>query len=419
MMNVINQYWQKYGWTGSIVCMVFAFFGSQALGSGLLGGSTSIETFQSTLTQAEQQVEKIIQAHSTDTSAISRVWPKLEKFQSALYRAMALDPGPGINVPASQVPKKLFAAEINADIIEQYEALKTSDFAKDYRAQFEFDQYLQTAGQIIQHRKARAFPTARAIAKRGTLEKHYAELDRKINSGLALSGIAAGTGSGDAPSEALKTLTQALREQSQSIIKASPEKTGVFGGGSQFIWMTFLAVVCFFLGVTAFRLNPERFQKKLTQAVVGTSQPKQKPLDYVQWLKDFENILSRLKSSQVSIERRIEEIVGHSEKITQSAMSLYSDARIKNEANLEARMGSLIREIQNQLDQSHKLQNGDRIQLPLILEHCLRLCDAVEREAIHLDQKRLNDFINAEPTVTSQPAPSNARMVSGSDSPRA
>jgi hypothetical protein len=122
-------------------------------------------------------------------------------------------------------------------------------------------------------------------------------------------------------------------------------------------------------------------------------------LDYARWLREFEEILSRLKSSQMTLERRIEDIVQNSEKISQQSLSLYADPRIKNEANLEYRMSTLIREAQHQLDQGQRLRSGDRVQINLMLEHCVKLCDAFEGDQIHYDRsvKAPDDFFTQRP----------------------
>jgi hypothetical protein len=114
-------------------------------------------------------------------------------------------------------------------------------------------------------------------------------------------------------------------------------------------------------------------------------------LDYARWLREFEEILSRLKSSQLSHERRIEDLVGTSERVAQQLISLSSDARIKNEANLEYRFSSIIKGLQGQLDLGQKLQGGDRVQINVMLEHCLKLCDAIEAGSIHYDRNRPSD----------------------------
>jgi len=52
-------------------------------------------------------------------------------------------------------------------------------------------------------------------------------------------------------------------------------------------------------------------------------------------------------------------------------------------------MSALVREVQAQFDQSHRLQAGERAQINVMLEHCLSLCDAIETNAIEVDPKQL------------------------------
>jgi len=101
-------------------------------------------------------------------------------------------------------------------------------------------------------------------------------------------------------------------------------------------------------------------------------------LNYARWLSEFEGLLSKLKASQFTHERRIEEVYKHSEKLSQYAAALCADPRIKSEVNLEFRMTNLLRELHQQLEQASELKTGDRAQIHLTLEHCLKLCDAVE-----------------------------------------
>lgn len=373
-----------------------------------LGDST--DPLHQTINEAEKVLQSMTESNAAiRTSVTSSTWPELEQFQSSLWRAMALDPSPGTFVPPSQVPKPLFAAELNAELVKQYEQLRQSQTPKDYRAQFEFEQYMQTAGQIIQHRKLRQFPNARAIAKRGILENHYQALNKKI----------AGTEAGSLTKiEQLSTLIKTIKDEANSSVKSSSDRSGAFGGGTQFIWFAILGIVGFFLGMTAYRFNPELFHKVVNDAVVG-SKKASKPLDYVQWLRNFENILNRLKLSQLSNERRIEEIVMHSEKINHSAISLYTDARIKNEANLEARMANIIRDIQAQLEQGQKLQGSDRVHIQTILEHCLRLCDAVENQAVQIDHQKLSEYVNPNPQNTAQASPQRKHTAGVADQAQA
>jgi hypothetical protein len=153
-----------------------------------------------------------------------------------------------------------------------------------------------------------------------------------------------------------------------------------------------VAMLGFFLGIAGYRMHPDFFQKILDQfhsnTPTATTHSLGVKLDYARWLRELEEILSRLKSSQMTLERRIEDIVQNSEKISQHSLSLYADPRIKYAANLEYRMSTLLREVQQQSDQSQRLRTGDRVQVNLMLEHCLKLCDAIETDTIHYDRKK-------------------------------
>lgn len=326
----------------------------------------------------DQIIESSEDAGTSLTTPGAHSWAELEKFTSMLYRAMALDPGPGNNVPPSQVPKELFAAVLNQEIIEKWNEIKKSDVPKNARAQFEFEQYAQVVDRIIAYRKTRSFPQARAIAKRGEVEQAYQAFVGKFS----VSAEAGSTTSG----KSFKDQIAELKEQTALIIQAQQRKE-VFSGGGKFIWFAFALLVGFGLGIAAFRFSPEYFEKLMERALPASSKAPVHPsqqLKYESWLQDFEGILGRIKNSQQVHERRIEEVVTHSEKITQQALSLYADARIKNEANLEHRMGSLLREIQTQMEHSQKLQAGDRVQIQMMLEHCLKLCDAIETKSVEV-----------------------------------
>lgn len=306
---------------------------------------------------------------------------------------MALDPSTIAAVPLNQVPKNLFAAELNQDLVRQLEDLKKSPYPKQFLAEAEFNQYVQVAEKIITMRRSRQFPQARALAKRGFLDSNYFPLIKKLGSSDASvqarveTAIPALTEASD--------LTKTLREQLEIGTKNNMKKD-VFTNGNQFIWFMMAAIFGFFVGIFGYRINPNFFQKVLdhfdSQTPAATTHSSGTKLDYARWLREFEEILNRLKSTQQSHERRIEDIVKNSEKITQHALSLYADARIKNEANLEHRMSILVKEIQTQFDQSQKLQAGDRAQVNVMLEHCLGLCDAVESNSVHCDAAKLREI---------------------------
>jgi hypothetical protein len=349
-----------------------------------------IQSVGENLDQLDTAIQSLKDANPDSQTKADFKWVELENFQDQIWKAMALDPTPVNPVPVNQVPKNLFSAELNQDLVHQLDALKKSPLPKELRVQFEFDQYIDIATRVLNLRKIRQFPQARAIAKRGTLDSFYLALIHKIsqNADAEWSGKSEKT-----QIQQISTLVQNLKAQIDNQNKGSIKKE-LFGTGGQFIWVAIAAMFGFLMGIAAYRLNPDFFQKFLDQgstaptATTHTASGAPK-LDYARWLKEFEEILSRLKSTQLTHERRIEDIVHNSEKVSHHALSLYADARIKNEANLEFRMSTLLREIQHTFDQSQKLQAGDRAHVNLMLEHCLKLCDGIESNSIYFDRAKL------------------------------
>ena len=136
-------------------------------------------------------------------------------------------------------------------------------------------------------------------------------------------------------------------------------------------------------------MNPEFFEKLISSKSSTPVSDQPAPaathtnrLNYARWLREFEELLAKLKATQLTHERRIEEVYKHSEKLNQFATALCADARIKNESNLEFRMSSLLRELHQQLEQTGELKTGDRAQIHVTLEHCLKLCDAIESNGV-------------------------------------
>ena len=373
---------------GWIVFSLIAAFGTASSALASESNANSVQENFTQLDSAIQAAKQQVNGHETNQSFH---WVELENFQSNLWRAMALDPSTVVPVPPAQVPKDLFANELNAELVKQITKLKKSEVAKEYHVEEEFSQYIQMAEKLVAQRRIRQFPQVRAFAKRGYLDSAFLPLKSKLASTNEAST------SLEVP--ALKTIEEqakVLRAQMSSPPKENVKKE-VFTNGTQFIWVMVAAIFGFFFGLAGYRMNPDFFQKLLDQfdshaPTATTHSAGAVKLDYARWLREFEEILSRLKSSQLTLERRIEDIVQNSEKITQHSLSLYADARIKNEANLEYRMSSLVRDVQNQFNQSQKLQAGDRIQVNSMLEHCLKLCDAIESNAIHLDRVKLSEI---------------------------
>lgn len=359
--------------------------------SASLGAEISPSGLQERFLQLETAIQTAKEEANEAIPTKKLHWHELETFQATLWRAMALDPSTVVPVPPTQVPKNLFANELNAELSKQLNDLKKSSYPKEFHAEAEFSQYLLTVEKLVFQRQARQFPQVRAFAKRGYLDSIYEPLQKKLASA-----------SDSSAANSLPALAQ-IEEQVHAIraqVEAQPKdnsKKEIFANGTKFTWYMVAAILGFFFGLAGYRMNPDFFQKLLDQfdsnsPTATTHSAGAAKLDYARWLREFEEILSRLKSSQLTIERRIEDIVQNSEKISQHSLSLYADARIKNEANLEYRMSSLVRDVQKQFDQSQKLQVGDRIQINSMLEHCLKLCDAIESNAVHLDRVKLSEI---------------------------
>jgi hypothetical protein len=317
---------------------------------------------------------------SGDSANLSR---DLERFQASLYRAMALDPTPGAAVPISEVPKELFSAELNADLKQQFDALQAHSGFKQAAFQVEFRQYSETVKQILALRESRRFPEARAIAKRGILDHDFKPLAIKSAHPKDASGS-------HSPFSKIEEGVKALREH---VLPKDAQKRELFNNGNQFIWYAVVAFFGFFVGVLGIRVKPDffgRFADTLETSVPAatTHSGGTQTLDYAKWLKELEEILSRLRSTQIGHERRIEDMVQHADQMVQHAQALSSDARIKNEPNLDFRMGGLVKQLRTQMEHAQKLKAGDRVQITIMMEHCLKLCDAIEAGAIHYDRSR-------------------------------
>ena len=348
----------------------------------------AMESSALNLQESFTQLEKAIQSSKdsivkNETAHVSN-WPELEKFQTSLWRAMALDPLALANVPVNEVPKELFAAELNQDLHDQLENLKKSTLPKTTGAETEFNQYLSTATQILKFRDARQFPQARAIAKRGILDGDFLPLLQKAGHSKSSS------------TPNFSQIEDSIRSLKEQVFPKDSLKRELLTNGNSFVWYAVAVLFGFLAGVLGLRQKPDFFQRfaetidssvpAATTHSGGTNQ-----LDYARWLKELEEILSRFKTSQLSHERRIEDLVKGNEKLTQQAISLASDARIKNETNLEFRVSNLMKGLQAQAEQGHRLQAGDRAQINIMLEHCFKLCDAIEAGAIHYDRDRPED----------------------------
>lgn len=355
------------GWIIAGLLSVGAF-GAQAL------GSTPTAT-------DDRDVNDAVRVLKNSSVSSTSVWPELEKFQASIWKAMALDPGPYTLVPVKLVPKELFAEDLTTDLSAQLELIKQSNLPKTMHAVAEYEQYLSVVRKIIAHRISRQFPQARTYAKRGTLDEVYGKLYKKIQAGAH--------GATTSPQEDAVHKIEAFIQTTKETKVAAEAKKNPFANGNQFIWATLIALIGFAFGLTAIKMNPEFFERFIHAKVAATFTDSTAPaathtnrLNYARWLREFEELLAKLKVTQLTHERRIEEVYKHSEKLNQFATALCSDARIKNEANLEFRMSNLLRELHQQLEQTNELKTGDRAQIHITLEHCLKLCDAIESHGV-------------------------------------
>jgi hypothetical protein len=356
--------------------------------TGLLSvGALSATALSATTVTDDHEVTEALRVLKTSSNSTTSVWPELEHFQFSLWRAMSMDPGPVTVVPIKQVPQALYAEDLTTDLSQQLETIKNSNIPKAMHAQSEYEQYISTVRKIIAHRISRQFPQARAYAKRGTLDEQYGRLMKKIQGVTASS---TNTSNEEAVTK-IENYLQGFKDNKST----SESKKNPFANGNQFIWATLIALIGFTFGLTAIKMNPEFFEKFISSKVAATFSDSTAPaaththqLNYARWLREFEELLAKLKTTQLTHERRIEEVYKHSEKLNQFATALSSDPRIKNEANLEYRMSNLLRELHQQLEQTNELKSGDRAQIGITLEHCLKLCDAIENTGIeyHRDQ---------------------------------
>jgi hypothetical protein len=335
------------------------------------------------LDQAFENLEKSIKEGKEGMSGQFSRWKELEQFQTSLWRAMALDPAPGAAVPVSEVPKELFAAELNQDLKTQWEMLEKSPIPKQTGSEAEFKQYAATVSQILNLRETRQFPQARAIAKRGILDHDFKPLLTRIQNPRETAGSA----------PAWLKIEEHVKSIRDRVLPKDPQKREIFTNGNQFIWYAVVAFLGFFVGVLGIRIRPDFFQRfadtiETAAPSSATGQIQRGALDYSKWLKELEEILSRLRSSQIGHERRIEDMVHQADQMVQQASGLAADARIKNEPNLDFRVNGLMKQLRSQMEHAQKLKAGDRVQITVMMEHCLKLCDAVEAGALHYDRSK-------------------------------
>jgi hypothetical protein len=232
-------------------------------------------------------------------------------------------------------------------------------------------------------RENRQFPLARAIAKRGILDHDYKPLLNKIQTVRDSGGS----------QSSWSRIEEGFKSLRDLALPKDPQKREIFTNGNQFIWYTVIAFLGFFVGVVGIRIKPDFFQRfaDTVEAAAPTHSAGKAggvALDYSKWLKELEEILNRLRSSQIGHERRIEDMVHQADQMVQQAGGLAADARIKNEPNLEFRVGSLLKQLRGQMEHAQKLKAGDRVQITVMMEHCLKLCDAIEAGAIHYDRTK-------------------------------
>lgn len=326
-------------------------------------------------------MEKAVKATHDSIHEVSKTykfqWSELEAFQSKLWHAMALDPSfPG--VPPEEVPEELMSANLNTELTERFTKIKGSKIPSDLKIEAEFNDYSKVVEEIMVLRNARKFPLARNIAKRGRLDKTYRSIMDKVSAA-------------ESPSDEnnplltpLSDLEFAFKNLKENVTNHELSKKDIFSKHNRFIWFVVALICGFIFGIVGYRMNPEFFQKLIdyfdSNAPTATTHgAKAQKLDYARWLRDFEEILSRLKSSQLVHERRIEDLVKNSDKLTHLISPLLKDPEIRKMLLTHHHQGQL-------------LQAGGRVQINSALEHTLKLCDAVETETIDVDREKLTQL---------------------------
>lgn len=296
-------------------------------------------------------------------------WPDLQSFHHQLFRAMAMDPAPGAAVPPSQVPKELWSNALNEELTKKFEEIKESKVATSLHVEKEFEDYSNTVTEMMSLRTTRQFPQARALAKKGQFDDRYEQIMKAlaVNSAAGFSGAAGTEAKG--PKD-LKKLDDTIKNL-QSAVEAEMGARHPFLSGGKFILYAAFALLSAMVGILV--------HKKIDPAKIARApKPIRINLNYEQWLQEFEVHLSHLKATQQSQERRMEELVNQSEKISRQALALYADARIQADANVEHRMNNLLCEIQQNFEESKKFQASDRVPVREALGHALKLCDVIE-----------------------------------------
>jgi hypothetical protein len=140
--------------------------------SGTAVGATSVECakLQSLLTPAR----------SPSLLKMKADWAELRSFHEELWRAMALDPG---TLPANEVPDALQSKNLSDKLEKKFEDLSNSVLIQKYGLEQPFAEYVDVVSQILSLRRELKFIPARALAKKGILDKAYSNLNQALIEG--------------------------------------------------------------------------------------------------------------------------------------------------------------------------------------------------------------------------------------------
>jgi hypothetical protein len=228
--------------------IIFGLFALVATASASLGAEPT-PSVQQSFNKLEEAIQSAKDQVNESGTHQNFHWVELQTFQTLLWRAMALDPSTVAPVPVTQVPKNLFAVELNAELDQRFAELKKSTRAHEFNADEEFAQYVTVVERILGQRHMRQFPQARGTAKRGTLDSVYQPLAKKFIGDAETVSIPA--------IAQIETQTHVLKEQLDVPSPKETAKKELFANGNKFIYFMVTAIFGFFLGLACYRMNPD------------------------------------------------------------------------------------------------------------------------------------------------------------------
>ena len=121
-----------------------------------------------------QRIEDRIQTRSVKIRTKDWNWEELERFQSLMWKSMALDPA---RVPSSEVPTQLDPVILTQQMKKELAGLlRSRHVAEKYHAEDAFDDYVTLCQELIELREKDLYRKARVIAKKGELDQKYMSL---------------------------------------------------------------------------------------------------------------------------------------------------------------------------------------------------------------------------------------------------